>query len=394
MLGRQLLKLIVAHLIYLRLFALTASKLGTYHQKATFLRLIEVLQQKADSLKASETSDIQSILMLSRGVCLASHMADIVTTRGLCALLSREVASTHYTMPKFTKNSDPDQETRYSNKESVFMGLFDDHNTPLVPTNGVSLAGMLTDSELEKMSQLIRSGLQLGFEVSSLDRGYLLFSSWNASAKLCSWSHVCWNGPATATATKKQDIMNRLIGLRDDMAEVHYLFHKNEQQSEQLSLLERTTLSKNGRCRPNEALISGVTSIEQVIKSLLSDLEGDTADSPTLPMFAYMEALTCHMAFLVSMHTKPGSNHFSSIHRFSKSQVKPNKPIVSYTDRDEFLSSDSDSEVFETGGNSPKTRALVRLHNACVSLGAAPCWPDWLDTRYVFRLICSRRKCH
>jgi hypothetical protein len=82
------------------------------------------------------------------------------------------------------------------------------------------------------------------------------------------------------------------------------------------------------------------------------------------------------------LHTKPGSNHFSSIHRFSKSHVKQNKP-VSYTDRDEFPSSDSDSESFESGGNSLKTRALVRLHNACVSLGAAPCWPDWLDTRCV-----------
>lgn len=230
---------------------------------------------------------------------------------------------------------------------------------------------------------LVKSALELGFEVSSLDGGYLLFQSWNASAKVCSWSSSCWNGPSTAVTIKKQEVVERLIGLRDDICEVWQLFNRNNVQSQQ-SLLERTTLSKRGLCRPSEALISGITSAEQVIKRVVSELNA-TAESPTLPVFTYFEAMPIYISFLASMHTKPGSSNFSAIHRFSKSPY-PNrtKPVHAYTDEDvidEPQSSDeSDFDSFESGGHSLKARALSRLHNSCVSLGAAPCWPDWLDT--------------
>jgi hypothetical protein len=283
------------------------------------------------------------------------------------------------------------QERDYWNKDAVFMGLFDDINSPSVPANGVTLAEMLSDATFEKMNELVKLSLEIGFEVSPLDGGHLLFSAWNAAGKLCSWTSVCWEGPSTAATAKKQDVLERLICLRDDLCEVRHLFNRNEPLPHQQTLLEKTTSGKRGRCRPSEALISGITSSEQMFKHVLSELRAsnDTTvvEVPTLPTFAYLEALPVYLSFLISMHSRPGSNNFSSIHRFSKSHIQRNKPSSSYTNEDvldELPSDDSDFESFESGGQSLRNRALGRLHNACASLGAAPCYPDWLDTRLVF----------
>jgi hypothetical protein len=232
--------------------------------------------------------------------------------------------------------------------------------------------------------RIVKSSLELGFKVCGQDGGYLLFSSWNAAAKLCSWTSMCWEGPSTAETIKKQGVIDRLISLRDDMCEVLQLINKHESSPHQQTLLARTTLSKRGHCRPNEALLTGITSCEKMIEHLASELNGAqvSAEVPSLQTFAYFEALPVYVSFLISMHTRPGSNNFSSIHRFSKSQLKRSKPITGYTDKDvvdEFPSDDSDSDTPDSEGQSLKTRALGRLHNACGSLGAAPCWPDWLD---------------
>lgn len=300
--------------------------------------------------------------------------------------LSREVASEHYNLPKFNGKAAGDQDT----KDAVFMGLFDNYNSPSVPSNDISSITMLSDTEFEKMTELVKSSLELGFKVSSVDRCYLLFSAWNASGKLCSWTPICWEGPSTAAVVKKQDVIDRLINLRDDMCEVWCLFSKNQLSPQQQTLLEKSASSKKGRCRPREALISGITSAEQMIKYVTTELHASNDSKRnvvSLPMFAYFEALPVYLSFLICMHTKPGPNNFSSVHRFSRphSHVKTNMPSSKYTNDDvldEIQSDGSDLETMETGVQSLKTRALGRLHSVCISLGAAPCWPDWLDTRY------------
>ena len=271
------------------------------------------------------------------------------------------------------------------------MGLFGDCNSPSVPSSDVSsFAMMLSDSEFEKIFELVKSSIKLGFEVSVMDRCHLLFSAWNASSKLSSWTPICWEGPSTASAIKKQDFIDRLINLRDDMCEVWCLFNKSRVSSQQQTLLEKSTSSKTGRCRPREALISGITSSEQMIRHVTSELlasDNSKPDAVPIPTFAYIEALPVYLSFLICMHTKPGPNNFSSLHRFSRSHahVETNTTSSNYTEDDvldEFQSDGSDPETSEIGEQSLRTRALERLHNVCMSLGAAPCWPDWLDSRY------------
>ena len=279
-----------------------------------------------------------------------------------------------------------EEERACCDKETVFMGIFDDCNYPSVPASGVSLSRMLSGAELKKITELVKSSLELGFEVSTMDGGHLLFSAWNTSAKLCSWTSATWEGPSTTEANKKQDSLGRLMSLRDGMCEIRQLFNRDESMCNQ-SLLERTMADKTSRLRPSEALVSSITASIEEIKHVASKLASDE-DVLTQSMFAYCEALPLYLSFLISMHTTPGPNDFSSIHRFSKSVPKKTKPFC-YSDEDvldEFPSDDSD---FESAG-SQKARALGRLHNACVSLGAAPCWPDWLDTKLVsYYHLCS-----
>eukprot|EP00804_Cyclotella_cryptica_P018056 CCRYP_008325-RE/>CCRYP_008325-RE protein AED:0.09 eAED:0.09 QI:596/0.96/0.92/1/1/0.92/26/363/4715 len=367
-----------------RLFILVAGKLDKDRQTAAFVRLIELLQIGLARSRAF-LHDIHIIRLLARGVCLAAHVADLVTTHGLDMSLSREVASSHYNIPKIFKPTTPEEERSCSDKDIAFMGLFDDCKSPSVPAIGISSGKMMEEIHFEKMNELIKSLLEVGFKVCGQDGGHLLFSSWNAAAKLCSWTPMCWEGPSTAAIIKKQSVLDRLISLRDEMCEVFHLINKHEPSPHQQTLLVRATLSKKGHCRPNEALLTGITSCEKMIGHLASELNGGqvSAEAPSLQTFAYFEALPAYVSFLISMHTRPGSNNFLSIHRFSKSQYKRSKPFAGYTNKDgidEFPSDDSDSEARDSGGQSPRTKALRRLHNACVTLGAAPCYPDWLDT--------------
>lgn len=316
--------------------------------------------------------------------------ADVITTNGLGEILSREVSSAHYGMPKFVnKETSLEKERACCNKETVFMGIFDDCNYPSVPATGVSRSKMLSDSELKKMTELVKSSLELGFKVSTIDGGHLLFSAWNTSAKLCSWTSATWEGPSIPEANKRQaawDVLGGLMSLRDGMCEIRQLFNRDESMCNQ-SLLERTMADKTNRLRPREALVSSITASIEEIKHITSKLASEE-DIPTHSMFAYCEALPSYLSLLISMHTKPGPNDFSSIHRFSKSAPKKNKPF-SYTDEDVLDQFPSDDSDFESTG-SQKARALGRLHNACVSLGAAPCWPDWLDTKLVsYYHLCS-----
>ena len=270
----------------------------------------------------------------------------------------------------------------------MYMGLFDDSNSPSVPATGISSSTTLSEVEFKQLAKLVKSSLQLGFELSSVDGCHLLFSSWNSSGKLCSWTSLSWEGPRTSVAIEKEDILDRLISLRDELCEISHLF-KNEPLSCEQSLLEKTTANKGGHCRPSEALVSGIITTEHMIKRVASEITTtdflSKIETSSLPMFAYLEALPVFLSFLMSMHTKAGSNNFSYKHRFSKLHVKRSK--LGYKDEevlDEFPPDDSDYEsTLESGGGSLKIRALKRLHDACASLGAAPCWPDWLDTRLV-----------
>ena len=104
---------------------------------------------------------------------------------------------------------------------------------------------------------------------------------------------------------------------------------------------------------------------------------------PSLPAFAYYEPLPVYVSFLISMHTRPGTSNTSSILRFQPSQLQRTHHVSGYTDGDvidEFPSDDSDMEHEESGGNTVRMNALARLRDACETLGAAPCFPDWLDT--------------
>jgi hypothetical protein len=219
-------------------------------------------------------------------------------------------------MPKISRRSTSEQEQTCCNKEVAFMGLFDDCRSPAVPATGVSSTESLEDDEFEKINELVKTSLELGFKTSTKDGGHLLFSAWNTSSKLCSWTSTCWEGPPTAAIIKKQDILDRLINLRDSMCEVRDLFNLNEPSSQQQTLLVMATSNKKGRCRPNEALLTGITSCEKMIGHLASELGKAqvSAEPPSLPTFAYFEALPVYISFLISMRKSVMNVRFHSLH--------------------------------------------------------------------------------
>jgi len=249
--------------------------------------------------------------------------------------------------------------------------------------------------------------LEAGFLASPRDGCHLLFSSWNAAAKLSSWTPLGWEGPASASATKELSSVDRILQLREDMCGVHELLqnsHGNHSHAYRPpeSLLLKVVQSKvaSSHCRPNEAILAGLNSAEKMLGILTQEIDdvlsvslsSVKSSSPTNPLvtidFAYYEALPLYVSFLISMHSRPGTNDMGLVHRFQTSHKKPSASsagvLLSYPNN---FSEDSDLEtdnVAAGGSNSGgisivRRNALTRLHDACIALGAAPCYPDWLD---------------
>ncbi len=367
-----------------RLFALAVGRVSQGHQKTIRSRLIDSLQTGFANANAQEPLNVNASRFLSRMLSVASFIVDIVSIPALLPPLSREVGSEHYCLPRVVRKQSADGERSESTQDVCFMGLFGDCHSPSVPASDISVTDykVLPDGDFNKMLTAIKCGLTLGFTMANKDGGHLLFSSWNAAAKLTSWTSITWEGPETATIVKEKASIDRLIGLRDDLCEVNFLVNGADPSTEQ-TLLVKLTSNKRGQCRKNEALLSGITSCEKMLGNTTLEITKGAALVPSLPAFAYYEALPVYVSFLISMHTRPGTSNTSSILRFQPSQLQRTHHVSGYTDGDvidEFPSDDSDMEHEESGGNTVRMNALARLRDACETLGAAPCFPDWLDT--------------
>mmetsp|Transcript_5230 Transcript_5230/g.11836 ORF Transcript_5230/g.11836 Transcript_5230/m.11836 type:complete len:3618 (-) Transcript_5230:38-10891(-) len=197
---------------------------------------------------------------------------------------------------------------------------------------------ILDEGAHKKLSSTILWALNVGFTTN--DECHLLFSCWNAAAKVTLWTTLrsSWEGPASISDIEKLSMVNRLVRLREDMCEVHDLIMQGNENNSSSHHAERLLMgavpsnavaSVSSHCRPKEALLSGVNSCEEMLSNLtvefakLSALASTTSAAttsatitPDLQSFAYYEALPLYVSFLMSMYTRPGNNDCGSMHRF------------------------------------------------------------------------------
>ena len=379
-----------------RLFTLALGKLSHIDQKRMLTKLIDILHNGLHTANVKSralemiTLKVEASRFIARVITLCASLVDIISSPELFQLIAAEIGSTHYSLPRIKQKMTPGTERCCFSKEECFQGLFADWESPLVPVAEISFTGILQESEFKKLEEVLQSALGVGFKASSQDGCHILSSSWNAAAKLSSWTSLSWEGPAAPSTIKQCSFVQRMMKLRDEMCEVHYLVNGQDGSTPPDTLLTKIVQNKRSHCRPNEAIIEGLSASEHMLANLTLEVSKLKLrkDLPPLPSFAYYEALPLYVSFLISMHTLPGSNDMGSTHRFEKSLPR-RKKTSGYTDDDDIMenllgedSDDSNCSVELDNNDSENTsriNALSHLHDACITLGAAPCYPDWLD---------------
>jgi len=354
-----------------RLFALAVSILPEVSQKAIMSRLIGILHKGMQLYHVYNNGETGFI---ARAIILCACIVDLVLRPDLAKLLVKEVEASNYSLPRLkVQDQSEDDQTRAIFSNESFQSIFAVWQSPLCPNTGSSFE-MLSNpvsqvienkNDDKAMSAVILMAFTLGFESASNDGCHLLLSAWNAAAKLSSWRSQTWDGPTSATVLKSLSVEERIMKTRVDMCELHNLDDPSYNDSASPH-------------RRKENLLRGLSSAEKMLAFLIK--EAGKKSLVTSAMFAYYEALPIFVSFIISMHCRPGLNDMGF--RWEQKGASSSRGSPPKTSRDRFLV-DSDLEIYDTttaGGSISRMNALTRLHEACLVIGAAPCYPDWLDT--------------
>jgi hypothetical protein len=150
----------------------------------------------------------------------------------------------------------------------------------------------------------------------------------------------------------------------------------------------RAGQSKATSHRRNETLLRGLSGAEKMLLLLTIEIGEKLSIASTMTLslatFAYYEALPLFVSFIISMHTRPAENDMGLAQRLQVQKIASLSSSRGSLPRNstDLFAEESDLEIYDTtagGGSVMRMNALTRLHEACSALGAAPCYPDWLD---------------
>jgi len=392
-----------------RLFALATTRLPVNSQRGILSRLITILNT---GLSDNPNNKLMSCSHVAgRALSLCASLVDIVACSDLHKLLREEVEKTNYSISRLkqqsTTSSAKSSQSSTLISQDMFQSLFENWSSPSVPAATINTTQMILENSGARgnpdqllLFSTILSALIMGVSTCTSDGCHLLFSAWNAAGKLSSWTSKSSPGPVKLSDAIEMSSMERIVRLREDMSEIYQLMGTSSQsagQADTLLLKVMFTKSSNYSSQPSAALFAGLDYANQMLAHLAKT---SSPTSTNVSTFAYYEALPLYISFLMSMQTRPGSNDMSLTHRLQKisttSSSRANHQVGSSSSNSsrngiaqQFVE-ESDIDTRDTGGSHSSTggsgsivriNALTRLHEACSSLGAAPCHPDWLDTQ-------------
>ncbi len=365
-----------------RLFSLAASKLPKAIQSQILTRFVGILHERMHSGTIGvENQDMCHVI--ARGIPVCMSLIDLLSSPNLVSVLAWEIeASLCFSLPRLVPSQrhftfiESNQVDSILFSKDFFQSIFPDWQSPVAPTSDAECTSVLDNTITEHLVSAISLALTVGFETSVVDGCHLLFSSWNAAYKIYLWRSMSWNGPASATIVKSLSLVERILRLREDMCGLHHLM-QNIETSSQVDGGE--TLSPHHS--PNKTLFSALDYAEESISFLTLELDTNAATNtatdftaPTRATFAYYEAVPLYISFLISMHSFAEPNDMGLSHR-----LKTAKSSVFSARGSKLLQLTAEEIDSKDGGNKLRMNALTRLHKSCLALGAAPCYPDWLD---------------
>ena len=201
-----------------RLFTLAISKLTRVGQRSMLSRLVGIIHKGLQSYHAFDNGDTSGVI--ARGLTLFASVADMLSSFDLGQLLSKEVEATTYPMPRLKKQPhhpaiDENNQTPGIFQKEHFQSIFTAWQSPIVPIRNDFARDVFEErNDYKMMASAILTALTFGFETAMNDGCHLLFSSWNAAAKLPSWTSQSWDGPASATVLNTLSVVERIMRLR------------------------------------------------------------------------------------------------------------------------------------------------------------------------------------
>ena len=425
-----------------RLLLVALSRLSDEEQIDHVVRLFNILSDALgqykmdDTIQQSVVQDRDMTSFLSRIITTATTMLSIVRVGpSLRDNLLLQIGPTQYPFPTPTTDSstmdnEDNNEFRsrsWYRKESCFVGVFGDWESPIIPDAAISNNRTAFDTNtLRVVDGVLQDAMEIGFASTEYDRGQLLFACWNATGRKLTWDPTELSvsvpqpfNPNMSKVTILMDLRNDICRLNHDLCGDSILVpesllsrivrnQRRDESSESIqsrlgkmmdkaesilnSVLDTsdgTGVSTQTPVRPTTRKGASTRSTKKTLAATISSGK-KTATVLTCPISqTLLEALTAYVSFVVSMHTSGPADELSgraSRNRRQKRKAEPSDSSLPGVDLDLLVALKSDEEGSDGGDFMDETNdesridEIARIHDSCNAFGAAPCHPDWLDT--------------
>ena len=392
-----------------RLILLTLCRLPRKDQLKMVSKFINIVNDgfvkivdDEEKWRSSQLTEISGFLARIVTTCVTA-VDMVIAGRSLLDQLALQIGPTHYHLPSLieltvsfdgTKANDCD----WYKRESCFMGLFSDWESPAMPpTNSFEAIYTLSSDDISQLESILENSLTLGFLSAKMDRCHLLFSGWNAMGKSAGWNKAKWNGPLTAKELSRYEYPRKLHLIREDICYIFKQFENEDTQNPD-TLLLRLMKKKNLGHKRDTATLSDIlkTSITTAVTFISSQIKetDETDEKYDLSRFAMLEGIASYVSFIIAMCTNSENDCFSTMKdeksphgRRKNSSVSADSIDDNVIDEDGNILSDDSGESdggypdFEEEDDEEKRiDCFSQLHNCCDLLGHAPIHPDWLDS--------------
>jgi hypothetical protein len=396
-----------------RLFTIALCRLPEKEQLKTLSTFVTSLHSHL--VKIENESELRNLFtyqnqlsrFLARTITLCSNCINMVLGgKNLLTALCEEIGPNHYELPSFSNNtadgndmSDGERYNDWYKRESCFMGLWADWESPAIPPIDTheNIVPLSSSDELA-FKNIVEISLRLGFESANIDQCYLLFSAWNASSKLCLMNQSKWAGPLTAKEFVEGSNASACILLRDDVCNIHSQFDR-EGKTMPDSFLSKTIEKSKTLSQGRGSLKAGIESlkigISEGLKSLAffksSLLSEGVQQAAQIEKVVTCETLVAYISVMISLHTTTTTEFNSAIIHRDKSRCDRKRKGSSISGEsqedvgmdedasDDSCGSESIHNDFDEDDEDEKFDGVHRLHEVCDFLGSSPLHPDWLD---------------
>jgi hypothetical protein len=340
--------------------------------------------------------------LLAKTITLCSHMIDMICIgKSHIDLFSDYVSETFYDLDNIRMQiSGKDNEFSEWYKYQSYVGLWRESFSPDLPPmkDILSFNEPLSPRDIISYTSILDIGLELGFDSARSDKCYLLFSAWNAGTKAIPYTPKEWFTTLSTTGWSNNGHGKQLRAIRELMCNLYEVLETSEYTPD--SLLSTLIQKKSITNQDSNKQESGVALLKSSVKKcveILNNINTESLNREEKRSLQYssgdcvvLEATLGLISFLAAMFTRHEEDYIYLMGKYYRQRRKTNsfsgESLGDDDLRSENGSNDSEEDGFHDSDEDMEDDDKVtiegvrKLEGACMSLGASPLHPDWLDS--------------